>query len=183
MTDAPVAAPNALDPLVALHRDSAEQRHARAQTALREFESDPHRLGSPSAAENLARLRAQISVTASEFEAETARRVEELSRRDQAFYGDPAADPLVDFTTNDQLTLRAMRTEIADARARGHSTAIIEEGFEPNRNPPAVVAAAREALKQLERDPDFLQKLTYDRDTQLKFDKLCRVARPREDEY
>jgi hypothetical protein len=183
MTEAPVIAPSALGLLVAQYRDSAEQRHARAQMQLAEFENDPHRLGSPNAAQNLTRLRAQVSVAANEAAAETARKVNELSRRDQAFFGDPAADPPFDFTTDNQLSLSSMRAEIADGRARGHSTAIIEEGFEPNRNPLPVVLAAREALKQLERDPDFLPKLAHDRETQLKFDKLSRVARPREDEY
>jgi hypothetical protein len=182
MTEAPVAAPNALDLLIAAHRDRPEQRLEQADRAIAEFEGDPHRLGGPNAAENLARLRAQRAVAASEVET-AARSVNENSRMEQAFFGDPAADPLVDFTTNGQLSLRAMRIEIADGYARGHSAAIIQEGFEPNRNPPAVVAAAREQLAQLARDPDFLQKLQHDRDTQLKFDKLSRVARPREDEY
>jgi hypothetical protein len=167
--------------LVALHRDSADQRHARAQAVLAEFEGDPHRVGGPHAAENLARLRAQVSVAASEAAADVARKVSELSRNDQAFYGDPATDPLIDFTTDNQLSLRAMRTEIADGRARGHSEPIIQEGFEPNRNPLPVVLAARARLAQL--TPEWLEKVKTDPQTRAEFDKLCRVARPREDEY
>jgi hypothetical protein len=179
-----IAATKQLAELKRTYDSSPAQRIERDRERLAELQNNPFHLNAKLAGNSVAHneeaaIRARIAIA----QAETVP-VQGADRLAQAFTGDRSTDPLADLTINNELPIADMRAVIADGRARGHRDEIVQEGFLPNTNPPEIVAAARSRLEQRQRDPEWSKKLfAGDPDVRAEFDKLCLVARPREDEY
>jgi hypothetical protein len=161
---------------------SPDQRAAGARAELSRLENDPHHAGqvltSSAARQHLATLRAEIA----NAEADAAK-LGAFDKLDTAFRGDPANDPPEVTTTESPLTIRDMRSQIADDKASGIDPAIAQERFLANNNPPEVVAAARRRLQTLSNDPEWGARLSRgDPAATEELLKLSLVARATENE-
>jgi hypothetical protein len=170
--------------LTAEFHASPDQRAARARARLEELAGDPHfqnrSLTSQAARNEQQAAEYQLRVANRDGEAAAAAQ-DPWDRVETAFRDEPL--PLVDTTRGDELPMSALRAEVLGGRALGLETPVIEEGFLPNRNPPAVIAEARRILEAHLGDPAWTAKLSAgDRETHQEWNKLSRVARATEHE-
>jgi hypothetical protein len=176
------AANQKFEELKASFRASPDVRASRARQQLAALESDPSHVGRAltdrAAQQHVAALRAEIANADAD-----AAKLSAFDKLDHAFRGDPANDPPEVTTTEAPLTVRDLRSQIADDRAAGVDAAISQERFLPNRNPPSVIAEARRRLESCANDPEWGARLRRnDPATVEEFLKLSLVARSTEDE-
>jgi hypothetical protein len=138
------------------YHNNPEMKLERDRARLQELQSDPFHLNKLVGGSNAARdeeqaLRSNIAIAESKLEAE---------RLDAAKRGEKIDLPaLIETTTDGQLPMREMLTAVTDLRDLGLNDVCIDEALNGSRNPPAIIAEAKERLAARLSDPEWVRKL------------------------
>ncbi len=138
------------------YASSPEHKLARDRDRLAELQSDPYHLnrlvaGSAAARAEEQALRSNIAVIESQLES---------TRQDAALRGEKIDLPaLIETTREGVLPQREMLTAVTDLRDLGLNDACIDEAINGARNPPAIIAAAKERLEARLSDAEWVRKL------------------------
>jgi hypothetical protein len=139
--------------------NSPNQRIARDEAELSRLQSDPFHLNQKAAGNRVAEaqesaIQSRLAVAKAE-----AAKLHGSNRIERALTTDATSDPLFDSTVDGELSMTALRSQIADYRELGLNDIQINQAVNGAKYHRVTIDAARQLYEQRMSDPEWTRKL------------------------